>query len=201
MNVRRILLKGGAGIGGTALLAGAMWLYSLVPRLEATSLDPIRTGGEAGEEVRSRDFTVKVEKVEAARSLARGLSLDRRPPVGTDGIYLIVRYRATAHREPVQLRTVELETPGGYTFREGPRGGSVSTVSPAPFQPMIWTSGVFVFELPEKRLEGARLVVGPGGLLPQLSGEAEVDLGLTQARVKELVGSAGEGYRVRTAGS
>ncbi|MFS2292465.1 MAG: hypothetical protein FWJ90_07130, partial [Actinomadura sp.] len=70
MNVRRALLKVGAGIGGTALLAGAMWLHTLVPELRAAQLDPIRTGGKVGEEVRNRDFSVRVEKVETARSLA-----------------------------------------------------------------------------------------------------------------------------------
>ncbi|HEY8480567.1 MAG TPA: hypothetical protein VIL71_12115, partial [Spirillospora sp.] len=200
MNVRRILLQSGAGIGGTALLAGAMWLYSLTPKVEGTVLDPIRTTGKIGEEVRSHDFSVRVEKVEAARSLVSGLSFDRRPPVRTDGIYLVVRFRATSHREPLQLRTAELETPGGYTFQEGPRATALSTGAQPTFQPMIWTPGTFVFELPEKRVEGARLVVGPGGLLPQLSAEAEIDLGLTRTRAKALVGAAADRYRIRTAG-
>lgn len=200
MNVRRALLKGGAGVGGAVLLAGAMWLHTLVPELRAAQLDPIRTGGAVGEEIRNRDFSVRVEKVEAARSLARGFSLGDPSHVGTDGVYLIVRFRATSHREPLQLRMAELETPGGYVYRHDPRIGTASAGVQPAFQPMIWTSGAFLFELPEERLEGARLVVGTGGLLPQLSAAAEIDLGITRARADELTGGAAEGYRLRAGG-
>ncbi|RFS83611.1 hypothetical protein D0T12_21570 [Actinomadura spongiicola] len=191
-----VLLKGGAGIGGTALLAGAMWLHTLRPQVRAAELEPIRSGGTVGEEVRNRFFSIRVEKVEAARSLSPGLSLGDPPPVGTDGIYLIVRVRATSHREPLELRSAELETPGGYTFRDDPRMGSASTVSPPTFEPVIWTPTVFVFELPKHRLEGAHLVVGTGGLLPQLSAAADIDLGLTGGRVDELVRRAVDRYDV-----
>src|SRR5690606_20318285 len=39
-----------------------------------------------------------------------------------------------------------------------------------------------------------------GGLLPQLSAAAEIDLGITAKRAKELIGGAAEGYRLREAG-
>ncbi|MEU8799018.1 hypothetical protein [Spirillospora sp. NPDC048819] len=197
MNVRQVLLRSGAGIGGTALLAGAMWLHSILPQLEAAQLDPIRDGGTVGEEIRNRDFSVRVEKVEAARSLAPSLSLGDPPPVGTDGIYLIVRLRATSHREPLQLRTVELETPGGYTFKQDPRTGTASAGAQPTFEPMIWTPATVVFELPKKRLEGAHLIVGTGGLLPQLSAAADIDLGITGNRADQLTGSAVERYDIR----
>ncbi|WP_165966059.1 hypothetical protein [Actinomadura sp. 7K534] len=197
MNVRQVLLKGGAGLGGAVLLAGAMWLHSLIPELRATELDPIRDGGEVGEEVRNRDFSVRVEKVEAARSLAPSLSLGDPPPVGTEGIYLVVRFKATSHREPLELRTAQLETPGGYVYREGPRPGATSAGARPTFQPLIWTSAAYVFELPKQRLEGAHLVVGPGGLLPQLSAEADIDLGITRERANELVQGAAQGYDLK----
>ncbi|MFI0481905.1 hypothetical protein [Actinomadura sp. 9N215] len=196
MNVRMVLLKGGAAIGGTALLAGAMWMHSLKPQVRAAELEPIRSGGAIGEEVRNRDFSVRVERVDAARSLAPSLGLGNPPPVGTDGIYLVVRVRATSHREPLELRTAKLETAGGYTFKEDPRTSSVSGGAQPTFQPLIWTPAVFVFELPEKRLEGAHLVVGTGGLLPQLSAAADIDLGLTGARADELIRRAAERYDI-----
>ncbi|MGP4027550.1 hypothetical protein [Actinomadura sp. 3N407] len=197
MNARQVLLRGGAGIGGTVLLAGAMWLNSLLPEIRAAELDPIRDGGTVGEEVRNRDFSVRVEKVEAARSLAPGFSLRNPPPVGTDGIYLIVRLRAVSHREPLQLRTAELETPGGYTFKQDPRTSSASAGSQPTFQPMIWTRTAFVFELPKERLEGAHLIVGTGGLLPQLSAAADIDLGITGDRADQLVRAATERYEIK----
>ncbi|TYB40864.1 hypothetical protein [Actinomadura chibensis] len=195
MNARRVLLNCGAGIGGTALLAAAMWLHSIRPEVKAAALEPIRNGGRIGADVTNRDFTVRVEKVDAAKSLAPGLSLGDPPPIGTDGVYLIVRAKATSEREPLELRTAELETRGGYTYRQDPRTGSVSGSQPT-FQPMIWTAAAFVFELPKDRLEGAHLVVGTGGLLPQLSAAADIDLGITAGRAAELLRAAADRYDV-----
>ncbi|QKW33597.1 hypothetical protein HUT06_05775 [Actinomadura sp. NAK00032] len=196
MTARRVLLRGGAGLGGTVLLAGAMWLHSVRPEVRATELDPIRTGGTVGEKVETRDFTVRVDGVDAARSLEPDLALSGRPPVGTDGVYLVVRLSAMAAREPLQLRTAELETPGGYTFRVDPRPSDASVKQPM-YQPMIWASTKFVFELPKERVEGAHLVVGTGGLLPQLSSAADIDLGLDEEKAARLVGGAAERYKVR----
>ncbi|MFA1550822.1 hypothetical protein [Actinomadura chokoriensis] len=196
MNARQVLLRGSAGIGGTVLLAGAMWLHSLRPEVRAEALEPIRTGGSVGEKVATRDFTVRVDGVDLARSLERGFSLATAPAVGTDGVYLIVRLSATAEHEPLQLETAELETPGGYTFRDDPRTVDVSVSQPT-FQPMIWTSTKVLFELPKNRVEGAHLVVGTGGLLPQLSSAADIDLGLTEERTAKLMRGATDRYDVR----
>ncbi|MFA1537745.1 hypothetical protein [Actinomadura monticuli] len=196
MNVRQVLLRGGAGVGGTVLLAGAMWLHSVRPEVRAGALDPIRTGGTVGEKVMTRDFGVRVEKITAARSLEPTFSLGGKPPVGTDGVYLVVQLSATARREPLQLRSAELETPGGYTFREDPRTSDVSINQPT-FQPLLWSSTKLVFELPKERVEGAHLVVGTGGLLPQLSSAADIDLGLTKDGTAALMRAATDRYQVR----
>jgi hypothetical protein len=194
VNARKALLNCGAGVGGTALLAVAMWLHSIRPEVKAEALEPIRNGGRIGEDVHNRDFTVRVERVDAAKSLAPGLSFGDPPAIGTDGVYLIVRAKAKSEREPLELRTAELET-GGYTYRQDPRTGSASNSQPT-FQPMIWTATAFVFELPKNRVEGAHLVVGTGGLLPQLSAAADIDLGITAGRAAELVRAAAERYDV-----
>ncbi|QXJ23947.1 hypothetical protein AGRA3207_005181 [Actinomadura graeca] len=196
MNVRRLLTQGGAGIGGTVLLAGAMWLHSIEPKVEAGELDPIRGSGRIGQDVGNHEFVVRVERVEAARSLAPSLSLGDPPPIGSDGVYLVVRLRATTRRAPLKLTSAELETPGGPSYRAGPRTGAGDVVQPE-FQPMIWTPTVFVFELPRERVAGAHLVVGTGGLLPQLSAAADIDLGLTGARAAELIRTASDRYDVR----
>ncbi|MCP9980060.1 hypothetical protein [Actinomadura madurae] len=196
VNAREILLRAGAGIGGTLLLAGAMWLHTLRPKVEAAELDPIRTGGTVGEEITTRSFSLRVDRVDVARSLAPSLSLGDPPPVGTDGVYLVVRLRAMSREEPIQLRAATLETPGGYTFKEDPRTGTASADAQPTFQPLIWTPTAFLFELPKERLEGAHLVVGTGGLLPQLSAAADVDLGLTGSRAAELIRGAAERYEI-----
>ncbi|TDD83291.1 hypothetical protein [Actinomadura rubrisoli] len=197
MNGRKMLVQGGAGLGGTVLLAGAMWLHSLRPEVAAEELDPIRSGGRIGQEVTNHEFSVRVDRVEAARSLAPSLSLGNPPPIGTDGVYLVVRLRAMSRREPLKLASAKLETPGGLSFRAGPRTGAAEVLQPE-IQPMIWAPMVLVFELPEERVAGAHLVVGTGGLLPQLSGAADVDLGLTKGRAAELIRGATDGYDVRT---
>jgi hypothetical protein len=196
VNAREVLLRGGAGIGGTLLLAGAMWLHTVRPQVKAAELEPIRTGGTVGEEITTRFFSVRVDRVDVARSLAPNLSLGDPPPVGTDGVYLIVRLRATSREEPVQLRSATLETPGGYTFKEDPRTGTASADAQPTFEPLIWTPTAFLFELPKERLEGARLVVGTGGLLPQLSAAVDIDLGLSGSRAAELIRGAAERYEV-----
>ncbi|MFD0691579.1 hypothetical protein [Actinomadura fibrosa] len=197
MNGRRLLVQGTAGAVGTVLLAGAMWLHSLGPHVEATELDPIRTSGRIGHEVTNREFSVRVERVDAARSLAPSLSLGNQPAVGSDGVYLIVRLRAMSRREPLKLASAVLETPGGFTYKADPRTGAASVLEP-DFQPLIWTATAFVFELPRERVAGAHLVVGTGGLLPQLSAAADVDLGLGAARAAELLRTATDRYDVRT---
>lgn len=196
MNVRKLALQGGAGIGGTILLAGAMWLHAYQPKVEARMLDPIRTGGDVGEEIVTPAFTVRVDGVVAARSLAPDAFLGGEPAIGTDGVYVVVRARAMSREEPVELRSAVLETPGGYTYEAAPRPGG-GQVPGATLQPMLWTSTAFVFELPKSRLAGAHLVVGTGGLLPQLSSAADIDLGLTGSRADDLVRKAPERYKVQ----
>ncbi|XVQ11658.1 hypothetical protein ACQP1W_03480 [Spirillospora sp. CA-255316] len=195
MNVQRILLQGGAGITGTALLAAAMWLYALRPDVQARELDPIRTEGRIGTVVANDEFRIRVDRVEAARSLAPTLSFGNRPPERTEGIFLIVRTRAMSAKEPLKLGTVQLETSGGVTYLPAARSAASTPVT--EFQPMLWTEAAYIFEVPTRTLEGARLVVGTGGLTPQLSAAAEIDLGITASGATQLSRSAAERYDLR----
>lgn len=196
MNGRELLVRGGTVVAGTVLLAGAMWLYTIEPQMEAREFDPIRSHGRIGEEIGNPDFSLGVERVEAARSLAPSLSFTGPRTVGTDGVYLAVRVRVMSKQEPLLLQSVELETPGGYVFKAEPRTEAANAPR-QDFQPLIWTSTVFVFELPKKRLRGAHLVVGVGGLLPQLSAATDVDLGITEEGAAELIRNAADGLDVR----
>ncbi|MEW2358899.1 hypothetical protein [Spirillospora sp. NPDC029432] len=187
-----ILVRGGAAITGTALLAAAMWLYAVRPGVQAKELDPIRTEGRVGAVVSTGDFRVRVDSVTAARSLKSTLGAPER----TEGIFLIVGFQAMARKEPVKLQSVVLETPDGFTFRPGPRLG-VSAPTANDYQPLLWSRSSYVFEVPRDAVAGARLVVGTGGLLPQLSAAADIDLGLTGAKAAELLGGAAESYDPR----
>lgn len=194
MNWRAFALRGSAGLVGAVLLATAMWLHSVKPEVEARTLDPIRANGTAGEETGNREFSLTVERVDAARSLAPSLTSGR--PVGTDGVYLVVRVRVMSHRKPLKLRSATLEAPGGLVYHSSPRSGAKDVVPP-DFQPMLWTPTAFVFELPKDRLDGTHLVVGTGGLLPQLSAAVDVDLGITGARERALLSTARDRYDVQ----
>jgi hypothetical protein len=193
MNVQAFLVRGGAAVTGTALLAVSMWLYAVRPDVQAEELEPIRTGGRIGADVTTPDFRIRVQGVVAARSLASTLG----KPQGTDGVFLVVRIQAMSRKEPVKLRSVVLETPGGFTYRPDPRlGTSSATVS--EFQPLIWSRTAYIFEIPPRAAAGARLVAGTGGLLSQLSSAAEIDLGLTSSKADQLVRGAAPAYDPRS---
>lgn len=192
MNFQMILVRGTAAVVGTALLAVAMWLYTVRPGVRAETLEPIRTEGEVGAVVDTPDFRVQVQRVDAARSLKGVLGRTAR----TEGVFLIVRLRGMSRKEPRTLRSAVLETPGGLSFTPDPRIG-VGTSNDPELLPMLWTEAYHVFELPPKALTGARLVVGTGGLTPQLSAAAEIDLGLTSARATRMIEAAAEGYDPR----
>jgi hypothetical protein len=188
MDGRELLVRGGAGVVGTGLLVAAMWVHTMRPKVDAKEMDPLRNDGRIGQTVSNRMFSVRVDGVQAARSLAPGLSFGNEPAIGTDGVYLAVRIRARSEREPLRLGTAVLETPGGYGYRYDPRDGTTSTVP--DMQPMIWAPGTLLFELPKDRLRGAHLVVGTGGLLPQLSAAADIDLGIDADRARALLRGA-----------
>ncbi|GAA0225957.1 hypothetical protein GCM10009527_022970 [Actinomadura nitritigenes] len=192
MDGRELLVRGGAGVVGTGLLVAAMWVHTMRPKVDAKELDPLRNDGRIGQTVSNRMFSVRVDGVQAARSLAPGLSFGNEPAIGTDGIYLAVRIRARSEREPLRLGTAVLETPGGYSYRYDPRSGTTSTVP--DMQPLIWAPGTLLFELPKDRLRGAHLVVGTGGLLPQLSAAADIDLGIDANRAEALLRSAADRF-------
>ncbi|MFD0852577.1 hypothetical protein ACFQ07_10100, partial [Actinomadura adrarensis] len=162
MNARMLLVRGGTGVAGTALLAGAMWLYTLRAEVDADELAPIREQGEIGEEVENRDFRITVDRVDVARSLRSASTLSTAPPAETAGLFVIVRVRGMSRTEPLELRSIALETHGGHSYLPNPRIGT--SMPPAPqFQPMIWTRAAYLFEIPRERLAGARLVAGTGG--------------------------------------
>ncbi|MFF0525684.1 hypothetical protein ACFYTC_43915 [Actinomadura nitritigenes] len=188
MDGRELLVRGGAGVVGTGLLVAATWVHTMRPKVDAKEMDPLRNDGRIGQTVSNRMFSVRVDGVQAARSLAPGLSFGNEPAIGTDGVYLAVRIRARSEREPLRLGTAVLETPGGYGYRYDPRSGTTSTVP--DMQPMIWAPGTLLFELPKDRLRGAHLVVGTGGLLPQLSAAADIDLGIDADRARALLRGA-----------
>ncbi|GAA2615517.1 hypothetical protein GCM10010411_58160 [Actinomadura fulvescens] len=189
-----MLVRGGAGVVGCALLAAAMWFHSLKPRLEADVLDPIRASGKVGKVISNPDFKLQIERVVVARSLKQGISSSTQAPVGTEGVFVVVSGRAMSQKEPLSLNTAILETRDGYTYKKAQRPGVYGGLGPSDFPPLLWNKLDFYFEIPKDRLAGARVVVGRSGLFLAPDAATEVDLGISGARAEEMIRGAAQNY-------
>lgn len=189
-----------AAVTGVGLLGLSMWFHTVLPELRSHVTDPIRTTGATAEEVVNPVFSLKVERVDVARSLKTSSSLLARPDIGTDGVFVIVHLRVKSNTEPFRLQSLRLETPGGYRYGSADRIG-LSDVVASSYEPLIWEDAVLTFEIPPSRLAGARLVIGEFRLLKQLSAETAVDLGIDKAEAARLARTAPEGHQIRRSGS
>lgn len=188
-----LLTRIGAMVLGVALLVVAMVLYTIKPDLEAEALDPIRTTGPVGEEINTPAFSVKATRVDVAKSL-KSASILSTETVRTNGIFVIVQLQARSNREPFLMNLTNLEAPGGFSFQDTDRTGAFG--ADAELEPLIWSKAVVTFEIPKNRLAGAKVVLRDLDLLPQLSSEIAVDLGISDDRAAELIRGAAEGYEV-----
>ncbi|HXA62532.1 MAG TPA: hypothetical protein VNW94_25555 [Streptosporangiaceae bacterium] len=177
-------------VSGVALLCLAMWLNDLKPHVDARDMDPIRNYGTIGTAVANRTFSVRVDRVEVAGSLAGDLGAK---DVTTAGVFVIVHLAAMGELKPYAMSQVRLES-GGDTFTGN---GHVIAGDPGRFDPLIWRKAVVSFEIPKDRLAGAHLVVGEAGLLTQLSAETDIDLALTSGKSAGLLAHPAEHYDLR----
>jgi hypothetical protein len=186
--IRRI----GVIVVGTALLAAAMWLKQIEPQAHSHDTQPLRNSGRIGRSISNSAFSLRVDGVELARSLKASGASAGQANVTTDGVFVIVHIQAKAAQKPYQMDHVRLES-GEYTFTDNGRSYSLSTAD-GTYEPMIWRKAVAGFEIPRNRLAGARLVVGQGGLLTQLSAETAVDLLITPSKAADMIAHAVDGY-------
>ncbi|MFI0450886.1 hypothetical protein [Actinomadura sp. 6N118] len=193
MRAQIVLVRGGAGVVGCALLAAAMWFHSLKPKVEADVIDPIRASGKVGKVITNRDFKLQLERVVVARSLKQGLSSSTQPPVGTDGVFVVVSGRAMSQKKPISLNTAVLETRDGYKYKKAQRPG-VYAVDPSDLAPLLWGKLTFYFEIPKERLAGARVVVSQSSLFLAPNAATEVDLGISESRAEEMIRGAVQNY-------
>ncbi|KAB2347810.1 hypothetical protein [Actinomadura rudentiformis] len=194
MKAQIVLVRGGAGVVGCALLAAAMWFHSLKPKVEADVIDPIRTSGKVGKVITNRDFKLQIERVVVARSLKQGLSSSTQPPVATEGIFVVVSGRAMSQKKPISLNTAVLETRDGYKYRKAQRPGVYGALDGSDFAPLLWGKLTFYFEIPKHRLAGARVVVRQSSLFLSPDAATEVDLGISESRAEEMIRGAAQNY-------
>jgi hypothetical protein len=174
-----------SAIVAAALCAAAMWLWRLQPGLEANSMNPLRTYGRIGAVVKNDAFSVRIDRYDVAASITT-TSLSAGAHVA-DGLFLVVHFQARAEKRPFTMGHVKLETRDGRSYNEGGRIG-VPTKPDGTYQPMLWGSGTFVFEVPKDRLAGARVVIGQteGTLVNDLSAENVIDLGIDNTKAAQL---------------
>ncbi|RJL30874.1 hypothetical protein [Bailinhaonella thermotolerans] len=183
---------------GVLLAAAAAWVQTLVYEPgEATQ--PVMTDGGLNEVISRADYSVKLEGIEAARSLKivkKGLPAD---VVKTDSLFLIAKVAGMATKRPTKLGTAYLLTEDGKRYDTTdmlPAGVSLNTRS---VQVGWWFRGLYFFEVPKEALPGARIVVGPEP--SPLFGEqfqfyARMDPGLDEDKAAKLAAQAKNDYQV-----
>jgi hypothetical protein len=171
-----------AAIVAAGLCAAAMWLWNLDPKLRAAVQNPLQTHGRIGQVVTNDVFSVRVDRYDVAATVTTKFGDG---PNVADGIFVVVHFQARAEREPYAMGHVRLETRGGLSYDEGGRAGIFGDAE-RTYQPMLWTPGTLLFEIPKDRLAGSRVVFGEGNPLNQLSAESVVDLGIDEATAARL---------------
>jgi hypothetical protein len=185
-----------AGLLTAGLLALAMWLSTFEPHMQAKAQDPITTSGRIGAVVDNRDFSVRVDRVDVARSITKS-SFPTPKVMRSLGLFMIVHLNVKSNQKPFQAGHVRLVTRGGVTYDETGRA-AIASFGDDDYQPMLWAPATYVFEIPPDRLAGARLVFGGSALLNQLSAETSVDLGINGDRAAQLRAHPAATYTLKT---
>jgi len=171
---------------GTVLAAAAVGLQTTVPSADDRD-DPITSSGTVGEDVRTSLFTLRVERV----SLARRFKKENSDPIPAfpGHVYLIIAVDATATKRALRLQSAHLETPDGKTFESSDQITSPELLKNKWVQPMMWTKGLIVFEVPPSALPGASVVVQEQAFSlyqDKYVPEAAIDLGLDAAATRSV---------------
>jgi hypothetical protein len=186
-----------AGVVSLGLMAGAMWLYNLQPRIKDRMQKPIAAHGRVGAVVGNSIFSVKVGKVDVATAISKpGGFLEKAKSIPSLGLFVIVHMQIRSNDKPFQPGHVRLGTRGGVTYDESGRPDIFPMNS--DYQPMLWGPATFVFEIPKDRLAGSHVIVGQIDLLNNLSGETDVDLGIDGSRAAQMLAHASPAYALPT---
>lgn len=212
--VRRV----GVVAGTAALLAGAVAVQAAYPSYEQR-YRPIASRGLIHQQVRTRDFDVRVDRVDVARTIIGGEPGEKPAELGTDGVFVIVSATVTARRTLISLAGVYLRAADGSRTlvsdsvqipaidRVGAgtldaRATEQSILTGIP--PMEPRRLAMIFEVPPGRVAGAQLWLSIGRMEWQGDRQAEdwfrpqarVDLQIGRGRAAALVAAAPRRYRV-----
>lgn len=169
-----------------ALLAAVVAANRLVPSSDEM-LRPITTTGTIGEDVRTDDYDIKVDRVAVGHWLVPADD-DLAQPAHTSGVFLVVWADLTAARRPITLENAYLRTTDGHRY-DVSDAMQLDSLNQTAAQPGLTQYGAIGFELPPYRLAGARLVVEPS-YAAELDAQADVDLGLSANVARRLIAQA-----------
>jgi len=148
------------------------------PDYDSGSRPYVHAGG-IGDTVDGLTFSVVVASVSGASTVRAGFDEDYH----TDGVFVAVRAKVTAHSEVVLLQHIAVVDRAGRVFEATPRffqvfGGYYR------FQPAVPVAGEIIFEVPRDAVAGLVLQVSADQILDRRNQTiAQVDLGLGQSTV------------------
>ena len=161
-----------------ALVVFALIAGTAVNRLTpdpVRSQDPILLSAPAGTPVEARTFSLTALDSRTGPELA-GDEFGGGPPVlDTGGVWVLVKVRVEALREPTRIAYAALVDEQGRTFRATFR--TTQNLVDRTLQPQLPVEGEIVFEVPAAALGRMRLRVSPGGIDQRL--EAMTDIALS----------------------
>jgi hypothetical protein len=168
-----------------AVLAAAAALYAMQRTTpfysEITS--PVRTNGQQGKRVETRNFAIGVANVHLARSIDASKS-GRPHRYTTSGVWVIVEAAVQAANESLSLTAAEWLGPDGTRYTMSQRFSALSgTPGTEQLEPGVPRPMLMIFEVPESQLSGATLLVSQPAYLP-LSEEAAV--AMTEIRADDI---------------
>ena len=208
--MRRVLsaLLAVALAGAAVALQGAHWSYT-------RAYGPLVKNGHVGRTIAEPLFTIRVEPVEAARTIAvPGTSYSKPQEIPANGVFIVVIATVEARRSPIYAGRARLHTRyGDYspTDKFGGGGGLskpvVTPLSYVRFQPGMPRRGVYVFDVPREAVADARLYVSDHDAEEAQYGfyrndprrfadEVHVDLDLDGAEAARLTRAPPAGYAV-----
>lgn len=159
---------------GVVMLA---FLQSTTPSY-AVLTGPIETIGQQKDTVSSTTFSVKVDKIIRAKTIAftrYGKPIERQ----TEGVWVIASIELQTKYETMTIQAAAIEGASGRLYRQNHRAdGAPRLVPTKELQPGLPTTGILVFEMPEEEAHDMTLVVSRQPA-PQLDSEIRVKLDQT----------------------
>lgn len=169
-----------------AVIATALLLATLQTTTPPYAMltGPIRTSGSSSETVAGRAFSLAVQDIAKARTIAYE-QFGKTVALESSGVWIVISAELRSFDRTMPVRAATIVGASGRLYRQSQRaGGAPNIVSAKTVQPGLPTTGLFIFELPEDETAGMTLVVSEN-YDPQLQQEIAVSLATDAAVSRE----------------